>query len=92
MPPLGASGVLQQLYRMQALAPQMLPQPMPLGQLNSNLPRLLVQNKSLLPAESPRAYTTSFASVWKSWCVRKRWTQYASPGDAPSQIAVALLS
>jgi len=43
------------------------------------------------PAESPRANTTSFASVWKSWSVRKHGTEYASPGDAPSQIAVALV-
>ena len=52
--PRGASGVLQQLYRMQALAPQMLPQPMHPGQLNSNLPRLLVHTKSLLSRRIPK--------------------------------------
>jgi len=61
------------------------------GPAQSNLPRLLVHTKSLLPAESPRANPTSFASVWKSWSVRKRWTEYASSGDAPSQIAVVLV-
>jgi len=54
MPPLGATGVLQQLYRMQSLAPQMLLQPKHPGQLNSNLPRLLVHTKSLLPRRIPK--------------------------------------
>ena len=54
MPPLGASGVLQQLYRMQALALQMLPQPIHPGQLNSNQPRLQVHTKSLLPRRIPK--------------------------------------
>jgi len=52
--PPGASGVFQQLYRMQAPAPQMLPQPMYPGQLNSNLPRLLVHTKFLLPRRIPK--------------------------------------
>jgi len=34
---------------------QMLPQPMHPGQLNSNLPRLLVHTKSLLPRRIPKA-------------------------------------
>ena len=52
--PLEASWVLQQLYRMQVLAPQILPQRMHPGQLNSNLPRLLVHTKSLLPRRIPK--------------------------------------
>jgi len=53
--PPGASGVLQQLCRMQALGPQMLHQPVYLGQLKSNLlPRLLVHTKTLLPRRIPK--------------------------------------
>ena len=54
MPPLGACGVFQQLYTLQSLAPQMLEQPMHPGQLNSNLPKLLVPTKSLLPRRIPK--------------------------------------
>jgi len=78
---------------MQALGPQMLHQPMHLGQLKFNLlPGLLVNIKTSFLIESLRVNPTSFANLSKSSSIRKCWAECSSsPSNALSQISVAFV-